>query len=567
MAVKIDIGRFHFRVGGQRHRAYEAADKARRGKAFRLAKSTGANREIAGALVTLRDRSRHMARNNGWAKRAIEAIVKHTVGEGIQPAPIGTLDKTKMVKGLWNDWANSTACDWYEKTTFYGLQELAMRAIAEGGDVLVLKRWVTPDANNPVPLKLQLLEGDQLDHSKNGSNDKGVARLGVQYDKEGRLLGYWLFDYHPGDGSVFGVANDSRFVDKSEVLHAFEVLRIGQCRGLPVGVSSFMKMSDFSDYEDAQLMKQKVAACFAAFITGSDDKTPEEIDDLEPGVVKYLESGEAVEFSNPPSVSDYDAYSLNILRGIAAAYGITYEMLTMDYSRVNFTSGRMAKIDVTANFKSWQYNLLVPQLCAPVWQWFVDACLASGLLLLPVKAGWTAPRVQQLDPVKETDAQVTKIKAGLATISETIRETGREPGELYEEYKQDVERLKKLGLNVDSVLSTTAMPPAPADTKKPNEPGKKPDTGADANEDKDTSANKGKDANTDKNKDKNTSTNDDTGTGKDKKVPPAIEYGVGGTQSFIEMLINPGLTDNQKINTGVEWFGLTEEQMKKMIKK
>ena len=331
MAVNIDIGKFHLRVSRNRKRAYEAADKSRRGKAFRLAQSTGANREIAGALVTLRDRSRHMSRNNGWAKRAVEAIVKHTVGEGIQPAPVGALEKTKHVKELWKDWAGSTACDWYEKTTFYGLQELAMRAIVEGGDVLVMKRWVKPDAGNPVPLKLQLLEGDQLDHTKNGSNDRGIARLGVQYDKEGRLLGYWLFDYHPGDGSVFGMANDSRFVQKEEVLHAFEVLRIGQCRGIPVGVSSFMKMSDFSDYEDAQLMKQKVAACFAAFVTGSEDKTPDDLEKLEPGIVEYLESGETVEFSNPPSVSDYDTYSLNILRGIAAAYGITYEMLTMDY--------------------------------------------------------------------------------------------------------------------------------------------------------------------------------------------------------------------------------------------
>lgn len=563
MAVNINIGKFRVRIGRNRQRAYEAADKSRRGKAFRLAQSTGANRELAGALVTLRDRSRHMVRNNGWAKRAVEAIVKHTVGEGIQPAPVGAIENTKQVKALWNDWANTTACDWYEKTTFYGLQELAMRAIAEGGDVLVMKHWVKPTAENPVPLKLQLLEGDQLDHTKNGSNDKGVARLGVQYDKEGLLLGYWLFDYHPGDGSVFGMANDSRFVPKTEVLHAFEVLRIGQCRGLSMGVSGFMKMSDFSDYEDAQLLKQKVAACFAAFVTGSDDKTPEVVERLEPGIVEYLENGETVEFSNPPSVSDYDAYSLNILRGIAAAYGITYEMLTMDYSRVNFTSGRMAKIDITANFKSWQYNMMVPQLCAPVWQWFIDACMTAGLLSHPVKAGWTAPRVQQIDPVKESAAQVTKIKAGLATISETIRETGREPEELYEEYKQDVERLEKLGLNVDSILPALATTPSPVANKKPDKGNNKPDKPTNTKPDTDT--------NKDTNKGTNTGANNDTGAGEgegeDKKVPPAVKFGIGGTESFINMILNEALTDNQKVNIGVEWFGLDEEKTKKMLKK
>lgn len=434
-------------------RVYEAADKGRRGKSFRQAGSTGANREISGALVTLRNRSRHMVRNNGWAKRAVEAITKHTVGEGIQPAPIGDLSKTKKVKDLWKLWAESTACDWYGKSTFYGLQELAMRTIVEGGDVIAIRRWVLPDDESGIPLKIQLCEGDQIDHGQNGRNEKGIARMGVQYSEAGQLIGYWLFDYHPGDGTVFGIANQSKYFEKSDILHAFEILRIGQARGIPFGLASFMKMGDFSDYEDAQLVKQKIAACFAAFVLGSEDANTEPIEDLEPGVIEHLSSGETVEFANPPSVSDYDPYAGRILQGIAAAYGITYEMLTMDYSKVNFTSGRMAKIDVTNNFKSWQYNLMVPQFCAPVWQWFINACLVAGKLTRPVRADWTAPRVQQLDPVKEVNAQSMSVKNGFATISEIIRETGREPEEFFTEYAQDIERLKKMGITLSSITT------------------------------------------------------------------------------------------------------------------
>lgn len=276
----------------RKKRAYEAADKGRRGKAFRMAKSTSVNSEVSAALVTLRDRSRNMVRNNGWARRAVEAITKHTIGEGIQPAPDADLDTCQRVKRLWSKWANTTACDWYGKTTFYGLQELAMRSIAEGGEVLILRRWVMPDDNNPLPIQLQILEGDQLDHTRNGSNDMGYCRLGVQFSKEGRLLGYWIFDYHPGDSYIVTPALASKFHPKEDVLHAFEVLRPGQVRGLPIGVSAFMKTSDFSDYEDAQLVKQKVAACFAAFVLGSEDDGGEDgekgIERLEPGIVEHL---------------------------------------------------------------------------------------------------------------------------------------------------------------------------------------------------------------------------------------------------------------------------------------
>lgn len=452
---------FEISFGNRKRRAYEAADKSRRGKAFRNAKSTGVNNEVAGALVTLRDRSRHMARNNGWARRAIEAITKHTIGEGIQPAPDADLETIKYVKRIWEQWAKRTACDWYGKTTFYGLQELAMRSIVEGGDVLILRRWVMPDKDNPQPFKLQVIEGDQLDHTRNGYNEYGYCRLGIQFNDDGRLIGYWIYEYHPGDTYIFATQIVSKYFPKEDVLHAFELLRPGQVRGLPFGVASLMKQSDFSDYEDAQLVKQKVAACFAAFVLGSedsgndDDDSQKGIERLQPGIIEHLGNAESVEFANPPSVSDYDAYSGRILQGVAAAYGITYEMLTMDYSKVNFTSGRMAKIDVTANFKSWQYNMIVPQICAPVWDWFIQACIIAGKLTTYIPADWTAPRIQQLDPVRETDAQVKRIQSGLATISETLRENGRDPEEFFREYKQDMDRLRSMGITIESVNTAT----------------------------------------------------------------------------------------------------------------
>ncbi len=458
---------FNISRAKSKKREYEAADKGRRGKSFRLAKSTGVNREVRGALVTLRNRSRHMTRNNGWHKRAVEAITKHTVADGIQPAPNTKYKEVPRIKELWDLWAKTTAADWNEKSTFYGLQELAMRSVAESGEVLILKRWVVPSDECPVPLKLQILEGDHLDHSREGEfefsigdeNHKGKARLGVQFDESGRLAGYWLFDYHPGEFEMFGRTSESMFFPKTDVLHVYEVLRPGQVRGLPMGVASFMKSQDFSDYEDAQLVKQKIAACFSAFVTGdadddiNDGDNDEQSEFLEPGIIEHLPPGKNIEFANPPSVSDYDSYSTRILQGIAAAYGITYEMLTMDYTRVNFTSGRMGKIDVKYNFTSWQYNMMVPQLCAPVWTWFIFGCMACGLLKQYVPADWTAPRVPLLDPVKEVTAQVMQIKSGLTTLSEVIRETGREPSELFEEYAADLKQLKELGIDVNSIIS------------------------------------------------------------------------------------------------------------------
>jgi len=72
---------------------------------------------------------------------------------------------------------------------------------------------------------------------------------------------------------------------------------------------------------------------------------------------------------------------------------------------------------------------------------------------------WTAPRIAPLDYVKETNARIAAISAGLTTWSEVVREDGRDPVEFLEEYKNDIEELKKAGVNFTSVQM------APPDTK------------------------------------------------------------------------------------------------------
>ena len=561
--IKFNRSTEYYRVAAKKalERYYEAAGKGRRVKSLKGVRNTGPNVEISNAIQDLRSRHRHIIRNNGWAKRAVEAVVKHSIGEGIRPAPLGPVEQNKKIKGLWKDWAETTKCDFYGKTNFYGLQEQMMRAVVEGGDAIVLLRKTIPE-NGELPIKLQLCEGDLIDHTQNGLNEQGVARLGVQYSKEGELLGYWLYNSHPGDIGFYAQGlRQSEFFPKNDVLHVFEVLRIGQARGVPFGVASFMKLSDFSDYEDAQLNKQKVASCFTAFITGSE--VPIEVDErgnpindpierLEPGIIERLGMGETIEFANPPSVGDYDNYSTRILQGIASAYGITYEMLTMDYSRVNFTSGRMAKIDVTSNFKSWQYNMFVPQFCDPVWDWFMDACIVSGKLNDRFSSDWTAPRIQQLDPVRETRARIEAIGAGLTTLSEVIREDGREPDEFFKEYKDDLERLIKLGIELKSVntIATTSS--------KQSESNQSPKEKDNITNEEDVESNKTENSNA-KQKDEEDG-NDDAGD-----FVPVKLFGVGGTQAAINLIANKDLTYQQKLSFLIEWFGLTESQAKILL--
>jgi ClpP class serine protease len=56
--------------------------------------------------------------------------------------------------------------------------------------------------NSTVPLKLQILESEHLDASKDQALPNGnVIRSGVEFDKTGKRVAYFIYKEHPGDSS------------------------------------------------------------------------------------------------------------------------------------------------------------------------------------------------------------------------------------------------------------------------------------------------------------------------------------------------------------------------------
>ncbi|MFP3624426.1 phage portal protein, partial [Burkholderia sp. SIMBA_051] len=77
---------------------------------------------------------------------------------------------------------------------------LAARAFFGDGEVLVRRRLRRPDDGLPVPLQLQVLEGDLLPVEKNELRpDGGEIINGVEYDGDDRRVAYHLLRRHPGE--------------------------------------------------------------------------------------------------------------------------------------------------------------------------------------------------------------------------------------------------------------------------------------------------------------------------------------------------------------------------------
>src|SRR6187549_344292 len=253
-------------------RNYEAASGGRRTVGWTRS-GADANATNAPALHILRAHARDLVRNNGWAKRGVSVIGNNAVGWGIVPKAKGADGWKSAAAGdlgrRWEEWADSTQCDADGRTTFYGLQRLAMRTIATAGEVLIRRRRRRAEDGLALPLQIQILEPDFLDTAKDGLSESGGQIIqGVEFDRLGRRVAYWLFDQHPGSGRLAprGASFTSRRIPATEVLHVFRVDRPGQVRGISWFAPIIIKLKDFDDYDDATLMRAKIAACFSAFV-------------------------------------------------------------------------------------------------------------------------------------------------------------------------------------------------------------------------------------------------------------------------------------------------------------
>ena len=139
------------------------------------------------------------------------------------------------------------------------------------------------------------------------------------------------------------------------------------------------------------------------------------------------------------------------LHAVAAGVGLTYELLTGDLSQVNYSSIRAGLIEFRRRMEALQWQLLVPGLCQPVWRRFVLAAQAAGKL--PdgdIAADWTAPRFEAVDPMKDIQADILAVRAGVMTLKEAIARQGYEPAQVLAEIAAINAELDALGITLDT---------------------------------------------------------------------------------------------------------------------
>lgn len=453
-----------------------------------------ADQEIKGNLRILRGRARELSRNNPVARSYLKILTANVLGKhGIRYQPLVRNNNDELNQGLnkkiqdaWREWSCHGNCTVDGKLSFRAAQHLALSTVATDGEAFVR---MVPGFDNKYRFALQLIDADQVDplfyryRSEGDARGSNEIRMGVEVDVWGRPVAYHVNPAHPSDlgGSLLRERIPAQYI-----LHLYDPLRVQQTRGIPWFTPCMLEMRMLGGYVEAELVAARVAAAKMGFFTHSDAAAYEAQNDdahykldANPGEMETLPPGLDFKSWDPqhPAIA-FPAFVKAMLRFTAGSLGVSYNALAADLEGVNYSSMRSGLLIERDQWKICQ-SFLEENLLAPVFKNWLSMALLSGELVLDsrdpsrfLEGKWEARGWPWVDPLKDVQASILGIGAGLKTRDHVISEEGGDVEEVFEQIKREKELAETLGLEftIEAKAPTVDKGPKEQETPSDTEP-------------------------------------------------------------------------------------------------
>lgn len=346
-------------------------------------------------------------------------------------------------------------------------------------------------------------------------------------DEHGRWIGFW---YRLNPDARLGIGAQHAFVPReidggrTMGIHWFQKTRGAAQRGITDMVNMLRKAVKLDTYDDYTIGAAAVAAALMTYIKTQRPKKDVaedlniapgspgtaaggvvDLDGLVQSKVEYykklnLRNGsgripmldlddELVMEAASAATQDATAFRNSYLREFASALGIDFEQFSGYYGDVNYSSARLALINIMRGILR-ERGMFLPAVASPVYACIIEEAIVKGRLpLAPAANGnydhfyenreaytrcrWTAPGMGWVDPQKEANAaQIrTDPAAPISTLGDEAAQQGRTAEDLIEERADEQQMLVDAGLIKDkSDRAAVKSGPAPAPSDEPAEP-------------------------------------------------------------------------------------------------
>lgn len=427
-------------------------------------------------------RVRDLVRNDGWAAGGITRYLDSVVGADLRLSAkpdfraLGfdadwAAEFSDAVESEWRSWADDIQkySDATRHSAMGGLFSLAFRHKLMEGDALALSHWL-PERGGKYATTIQVVSPQRLSNPF-GAPDSNALRGGVVRDEFGAATAYYFRNAHPGDSMMMGEGDfDWTRIERETswgrplVIHHFDREESGQTRGVGRLTPVVERLKMLSRYDKVELQAAVLNAILAAYIVSPFDHAMLENvlasgDDAElsayqnerlefhdnarvrlNGVrIPTLFPGEDIKGidSTRPNTAFAD-FETQALRNVASGIGLSYEQLSADWSKTNYSSARAALLEVWRTFTRDRMEF-TRSFCAPIYGLFLEELFDRGLVPLPAgapdfweektaycRAKWIGPPRGWVDPMKEAGAAKLRMEVGLSTLEDEAAEQGKD---------------------------------------------------------------------------------------------------------------------------------------------
>lgn len=401
--------------------------------------------------------------------------------------------------------AESDACylDAAGMNTFTGKIRLGVAGFVMTGEILETSEW-DRSAGRPLKTCFQSVDPSRLRNPDWQSDTKDLRR-GVKVDARGKPIGYYIQRNHPNsfwpgayDMLDFAYVPRMKPWGRPQVIHIIEQLFPDQHRGIADMVSALKRMRMTKHLQDVVLQNAVINATYCAAIEsemptaemivsmGGDVSNPESLNTAIAayldGLQKYLAGAENIALDGAMIPHLYPGTKLNmktlgtpggvgtdfessLLRHTAAALGLDYAEFSRDYSRMSYATAKLST-ENTRRFMRSRKKSVADRLANMMYGNVLEEFISQGEIPLPAgftrddyyrplmreafsRCAWIGTGTGQIDELKETQAAILRIKAGLSTYEIEIGRLGEDWREIFEQKALEAGVMAERGLTFD----------------------------------------------------------------------------------------------------------------------
>jgi lambda family phage portal protein len=520
--------------------AYDAASRFDRDMVTWTPSGLSADDDLLPEKMVIDARVRDLMRNDAYAQSGGDIWKNNIVGSmfmlNSKPNNLALgLDSTwseefqEEVEAKFTLAAESPA-NWIDASrinSFTAMVRLAVGVYVMAGEVLAYADFITERSEKrPFATAIQMIDLDRLANPPSIGINQNI-RGGIEFDKRNRPIAYHIrkarssSDWFRPDAYQYERVATTKSWGRQNIIHIFEQFRPDQSRGVAKMVAALKESRITKRFRDTVLQNAVVNATYAASIE-SDLPTEAVYAALGAGQTDDTKVLAALESFAGGYLGAVDAYSggarnlkldgvriphlfpgtklqlrpagqggplgtdfeVSLLRYIAANLGISYEQLSKDYTKTNYSSARAAMLET---WKTMQANkkMIADRFASHIYMLWFEEAVANGEITTVGKgqpnfwqglnreaycgAEWIGASRGQIDELKETQAAVLRINNNLTTYEDELGRLGKDYRRVFEQIEREKNIQEKRGITVAKATDNmmNAASGAPRDKSGP----------------------------------------------------------------------------------------------------